>query len=51
MAVKTVIGTCQHVLKRSHDYEDFSVGRRVMSAVIEAWSAVGYRRCIFLRPQ
>jgi len=32
MAVKTVIGTCQNVLKRSHDYDDFSVGRRVMSA-------------------
>jgi len=32
MAVKTVIGTCQNDLKRSHDYEDFSVCRRVMRA-------------------
>jgi len=42
MAIKTVVGTYQSVLKRSHSYDDFSVCCEWR--VIEAWSAVGYSK-------
>jgi hypothetical protein len=46
MAIKTVIGTYQSVLKRSHSYDDSSVSWPMCCEwrVIEVWSAVGYSK-------
>ena len=46
MAIKTVVGTYQSVLKRSHSYDDSSVSWPMCCEwrVIEVWSAVGYSK-------
>ena len=46
LVLKTVVGTYQSVVKRSHDNDDFSASLPTGDGwrVIEAWSAMGYRR-------
>jgi hypothetical protein len=44
LAIKTIVGSCQSVVKLSHDYEDLSASWPTGHEwrVIKEWSAVGY---------